>query len=413
MSRIGPTRGRSISASRMAEYSSAAGRAGEVLVLVGREPPVLEAVAPPQSTPIGSVRRGAVERQADRGPPVDDHRLAARLGHVAPADVEALAVGVVEPPEEQRDGRVVGELAHPQLEGGLEVLPAHPVRRARRVHRRGALPHPPQLRPRPRRCACSRSSSEAGVGMTVPPQGGREWEASTLTSSSILGGRAGCAALGGRAGCADRVLVGRAGCAAAGPRWSSRLRSNRVETPTHAPHPLAAASWPRCFDFRSDVVTRRFGSSGHSSPSRAAHGGSAGRPLSVTVRRGISRRFPLWTRGSEPLPSVGGSCLARPMSSTSQRPVRGRRPRTRRAAPPPSRDNERYAAARPTSASSSSPTSGASCTPPPPTPAPRAWGGDGNLDADESLGGDGTPAVAAFAPEPLGLALGRPHRLPR
>ncbi len=36
------------------------------------------------------------------------------------------------------------------------------------------------------------------------------------------------------------------------------------------------------------------------------------------------------------------------------------------------------------------------------------WGGDPHLDADESLGGDGTPAVAAFAPEPLGLALGVP-----
>jgi hypothetical protein len=34
------------------------------------------------------------------------------------------------------------------------------------------------------------------------------------------------------------------------------------------------------------------------------------------------------------------------------------------------------------------------------------WGGDGHLDTDESLGGDGTPMVAAFAPEPFGLALG-------
>ncbi|MGI8645703.1 MAG: HNH endonuclease signature motif containing protein [Nocardioides sp.] len=36
------------------------------------------------------------------------------------------------------------------------------------------------------------------------------------------------------------------------------------------------------------------------------------------------------------------------------------------------------------------------------------WGSSGDLDADESLGGDGTPMVAAFAPEPLGLALGVP-----
>ena len=34
------------------------------------------------------------------------------------------------------------------------------------------------------------------------------------------------------------------------------------------------------------------------------------------------------------------------------------------------------------------------------------WGGDPHLEADESLGGEGTPWVAAFAPEPLGLALG-------
>jgi len=33
------------------------------------------------------------------------------------------------------------------------------------------------------------------------------------------------------------------------------------------------------------------------------------------------------------------------------------------------------------------------------------WG-DPHLEADESLGGEGTPKVAAFAPEPLGLALG-------
>ncbi|GAB3786848.1 hypothetical protein GCM10027601_24610 [Nocardioides ungokensis] len=38
------------------------------------------------------------------------------------------------------------------------------------------------------------------------------------------------------------------------------------------------------------------------------------------------------------------------------------------------------------------------------------WGGasllDGDLDGDESLGGDGTPAVSAFAPEPLAATLG-------
>ncbi|WP_180934143.1 hypothetical protein [Nocardioides ungokensis] len=38
------------------------------------------------------------------------------------------------------------------------------------------------------------------------------------------------------------------------------------------------------------------------------------------------------------------------------------------------------------------------------------WGGasllGGDLDGDESLGGEGTPAVSAFAPEPLAAALG-------
>ncbi len=34
------------------------------------------------------------------------------------------------------------------------------------------------------------------------------------------------------------------------------------------------------------------------------------------------------------------------------------------------------------------------------------WGGPGLLESDESLGGDGTPAIAAFAPEPFAAALG-------
>lgn len=34
------------------------------------------------------------------------------------------------------------------------------------------------------------------------------------------------------------------------------------------------------------------------------------------------------------------------------------------------------------------------------------WGGPGLLEVDESLGGEGTPAVAAFAPEPFAAALG-------
>ena len=71
--------------------------------------------------------------------------------HVPPADVEPLAakpsrrarrrVAVVEPAEEQRDGRVVLERLHPLPEGELEVLPADPVA-AQRLHGGGAFAHP-------------------------------------------------------------------------------------------------------------------------------------------------------------------------------------------------------------------------------------------------------------------------------
>jgi hypothetical protein len=130
-----------------------AGR-GQVLVLVGGQPPVLEAVPTAQGHPHRLAPRGAVEGQAHRRPPVHHHRLAARLGHVPAADVEALAggpgrraavLGVVEPAEEERHVGVVGELAHPQLERGLQVLPAHPVGGPRGVHGGGALAHPDQL----------------------------------------------------------------------------------------------------------------------------------------------------------------------------------------------------------------------------------------------------------------------------
>ncbi|WP_180935902.1 hypothetical protein [Nocardioides ungokensis] len=38
------------------------------------------------------------------------------------------------------------------------------------------------------------------------------------------------------------------------------------------------------------------------------------------------------------------------------------------------------------------------------------WGGASLLDEDESLGGDGTPAVSAFAPEPWPPCSGWPLR---
>ena len=61
--------------------------------------------------------------------------------------------------------------------------------------------------------------------------------------------------------------------------------------------------------------------------------------------------------------------------------------------------------AEPRSASSSSPPTGPTSTPPPADTGVETFGGAALL-ADESLGGDGTPLVAAFTPEPFALALG-------
>ena len=146
MSRIGPTRGRSISSSRMREYSCV-GAAGQRLVLVAGDLAPLEAEPPAQVHPHRLAGAAAVERQADRRPPVDDHRVAVGVGHVAAADVEPGAVLgmvllVVEPPEEQRHGRVVLEGLHPRVHRRLEVHLADPVPGGRRVQPRRPLPHP-------------------------------------------------------------------------------------------------------------------------------------------------------------------------------------------------------------------------------------------------------------------------------
>ena len=99
MSRIGPTRGRSISASRIALCSSSLGAGSS-------RPSSSKAVIAPCWKPNRRRSRdahrlgaaGAVERQADRGPPVDDHRVADLVADVATADVEALALGVLGAP---------------------------------------------------------------------------------------------------------------------------------------------------------------------------------------------------------------------------------------------------------------------------------------------------------------------------
>jgi hypothetical protein len=110
------------------------GALAEPLVLERGDPALLEPEPPAQPDPHRRGRRGAVERQADRGPPVDDQRLAILVGHVPAADVEGGAalnmVGfVVEPAEEQRHARVVLEGLHPRVQGGLQHQLAHPVAR--------------------------------------------------------------------------------------------------------------------------------------------------------------------------------------------------------------------------------------------------------------------------------------------
>ena len=109
------------------------------LVLEGGDLPGPEAEAAPRLDTEGVAGAGAVERQADRGPPVDDHRVARLVADVAAADVErAPGLGVVrcvvEASEEQRDGRVVLERRQPAPLGGFEQHPADPVGGGRGVH---------------------------------------------------------------------------------------------------------------------------------------------------------------------------------------------------------------------------------------------------------------------------------------
>ena len=68
MSRIGPTRGRSISPARMRLRALGLGPVQQVLVLVGRDHAALEAEPAAQPTPIGSVAGRPVERASRRRP---------------------------------------------------------------------------------------------------------------------------------------------------------------------------------------------------------------------------------------------------------------------------------------------------------------------------------------------------------
>jgi hypothetical protein len=119
----------------------------QVLVLVRRQLAVLEPEPPAQLHAHRHGLAGAVERAGDVGAPVDDHRVAPIVGDVPAADVEPLAApvrvveGVVEPPEEQRDLRVVLELLHASPQGVLQHLLRHPVAGCAEVERRRTRAH--------------------------------------------------------------------------------------------------------------------------------------------------------------------------------------------------------------------------------------------------------------------------------
>jgi hypothetical protein len=87
----------------------------EVLVLVRGEQSRREAEPAAQSDAHALERRGAVEAPRDRGPPVDDDRIAGLVAHMAAADVQdlrcrgAVVRVAVGPSEERRCRRVGGE----------------------------------------------------------------------------------------------------------------------------------------------------------------------------------------------------------------------------------------------------------------------------------------------------------------
>ena len=114
------------------------------LVLVRRDPPVLDAepAAPLDAHRVGPA--GPVEGAGDVGPPVDDDRVAALVGDVPAADVPALAAGVVGAAEEQRGRRVVDERGGAAVQRGREVLGGDPVA-ALHLQGEGALAHPGQV----------------------------------------------------------------------------------------------------------------------------------------------------------------------------------------------------------------------------------------------------------------------------
>jgi len=149
MSRIGPDAGTLDLLAQQVRAQPERLAALEVLVLVRRQLPVMEAEAAPQSHahPVGG--GGPVERPGDRRPPVDDDRIPIVVADVAAADVERLDAVVhrafrvpVGAPEERRRVRVGAQGAQPfaaQPAEGLAGQLVHAVvgdRRGAALHAR-------------------------------------------------------------------------------------------------------------------------------------------------------------------------------------------------------------------------------------------------------------------------------------
>ena len=125
MSRIGPLRGRSISARSSALTPSPVVVLGQPLVLVAGELAAGEAEPPAAHQALRIGGAGLVERPAHRRPPVDDDRVAGRVADVPAADVEGLGAprrAVSVRPKNGGHVRVGGQRAQPLGTGGAEPL---------------------------------------------------------------------------------------------------------------------------------------------------------------------------------------------------------------------------------------------------------------------------------------------------
>lgn len=125
MSRMGPVRGRSISAFRMPEARSWPGV--EVFVLQARQGAAAEAEAPPLGDIHPLVRRGPVEARRERRPPVDDQGKRPVVGVPDVATPEVIVLSRVQPQSSEEEGELVAirevvQALGPQLRHGEGVV---------------------------------------------------------------------------------------------------------------------------------------------------------------------------------------------------------------------------------------------------------------------------------------------------